>query len=236
MPTRSARGRRPTTRPGWLGGLTVALAAGLTGCAAGADPPTPQAATVATATTSTAVRPSRPAPRSSTAPRRTTRPTTRPATLPTSAPRNAEGFAPVVTDRIPAPTVPIGINDPVPGLTNMQAPARAAFTAAFAAERTVGLAPTIASAWRSTAWQQVLFDRAVTRYGSATEANRWVLRPLQSAHVKGYAVDVHPQSAAAWLETHGSTFGLCRIYANEWWHFEYRATRHCPGLRPDATG
>lgn len=157
------------------------------------------------------------------------------APLPRST-TNREGFKSVVTNAIPPPTYTVGINDPVPGMTNMQPAARSAFTAAFTALRTAGYAPTIASAWRSAAWQQVLFDRAVARYGSATEAAKWVLRPLQSAHVKGYAIDVHPQSAAAWLQSHGAAYGICRIYANEWWHFEYRATRTCPPLDPNASG
>lgn len=146
------------------------------------------------------------------------------------------GFAPVVTDRIPAPTTSIAIDAPVPGTTNMQPAAAAAFEAAFAGAKTAGLSPQIKSAWRSERWQQVLFDRAVTKYGSAAEAARWVLPPLASAHVKGYAIDVRPEGAAAWLEDHGAGYGICRTYDNEWWHFEYVATETCPARRPDAAG
>lgn len=147
-----------------------------------------------------------------------------------------QGFAPVVTDRIPAPTKSLALSAAVPGTTNMQAAAAAAFRRAFADAWAAGLAPEIRSAWRSEQWQQILFDRAVARYGSRAEASRWVLSPARSAHVKGYAIDVHPQSAATWLQAHGAAYGICRTYDNEWWHFEYLATSTCPPRQPTAAG
>jgi hypothetical protein len=156
------------------------------------------------------------------------------ATPSTSRPSGTGGFVPVVTDRIPEPTTSIALSAPVPGTTNMQQPAAMAVKAAFAAARDAGLHPAIRSAWRSAEYQQVLFDRAVRTYGSETEAARWVLSPNRSAHVKGYAVDVQPRSAATWLEAHGARYGLCRTYDNEWWHFEYLATSHCPPRLPSA--
>ena len=151
-------------------------------------------------------------------------------------PAGSTAFAPVVTDRIPAPSVSIALDAPVHGTTNMQPSAARAFDRAFAAARAEGLRPQIRSAWRSRAYQQVLFDRAVATYGSAAEAGRWVLSPGRSAHVKGYAVDVHPQAVAAWLEVHGPAYGICRTYDNEWWHFEYLATSTCPPRLPTAAG
>ena len=148
----------------------------------------------------------------------------------------ANGFRPVVTDRIPAPTTTLALSAAVPGTTNMQAPAAAAFKRAFAGARAEGLAPEIRSAWRSEQWQQILFDRAVAKYGSRAEASKWVLPPVESAHVKGYAVDVHPQAAATWLQAHGAAYGICRTYDNEWWHFEYLATSTCPPRQPTAAG
>jgi hypothetical protein len=147
-----------------------------------------------------------------------------------------KGFSPVVTDRIPAPTTSLSLSAPVPGTTNMQAPAAAAFKRAFADARAAGLTPEIRSAWRSEQWQQILFDRAVAKYGSRAEASKWVLSPVRSAHVKGYAIDVHPQAVATWLEEHGPTYGICRTYDNEWWHFEYLATSTCPPRQPTAAG
>jgi LAS superfamily LD-carboxypeptidase LdcB len=148
----------------------------------------------------------------------------------------AKRFAPVVTNRIPAPTTSLALSAPVPGTTNMQASAATAFQRAFAEARAEGLTPEIRSAWRSEQWQQILFDRAVTRYGSRAEASKWVLSPQKSAHVKGYAIDVHPQAVASWLEAHGAAYGLCRTYDNEWWHFEYLATSTCPPRQPTAAG
>ena len=155
----------------------------------------------------------------------------------TGADSNSTGrLAPVVTDRIPAPTTSLALSAAVPGTTNMQVSAAAAFEDAFADARAAGLAPEIRSAWRSEQWQQLLFDRAVSRYGSASEASKWVLSPVRSAHVKGYAIDVHPQVAAAWLQEHGPARGICRTYDNEWWHFEYLATTTCPPRQPTAAG
>jgi hypothetical protein len=162
-----------------------------------------------------------------------------PRAAPTSTVGKSTGatrFAPVVTDRIPKPTTSIALTAPVPGTTNMQTSAARAFGRAFAAARADGLAPEVRSAWRSQEWQQVLFDRAVAKYGSAAEASKWVLSPVRSAHVKGYAIDVHPQAAATWLEAHGAAYGICRTYDNEWWHFEYLATSTCPPRTPTAAG
>jgi hypothetical protein len=56
--------------------------------------------------------------------------------------------------------------------------------------------------------------------------------------VKGDAVDIGPSGAAAWLSEHGAAYGLCRIYANEPWHYELRpdAIDHgCPALYADPT-
>ena len=147
-----------------------------------------------------------------------------------------KGFPPVVTDRIPTPTTSLPLSAPIPGTTNMQPAAAAAFKRAFADARADGLTPEIRSAWRSAEWQQILFDRAVAKYGSRTEASKWVLSPARSAHVKGYAIDVHPQAMASWLEEHGPAYGLCRTYDNEWWHFEYLATSTCPPRQPTAAG
>jgi LAS superfamily LD-carboxypeptidase LdcB len=151
-------------------------------------------------------------------------------------PSGTRRFASVVTDRIPAPTTSLALSAPVPGTTNMQVPAAAAFERAFADARDRGLSPQIRSAWRSEEYQQVLFDRAVARYGSASEAAKWVLSPERSAHVKGYAIDVHPQAMATWLQAHGAAYGICRTYDNERWHFEYLATASCPPRQPTAAG
>src|SRR5690606_1675865 len=76
------------------------------------------------------------------------------------------------------------------------------------------------------------------RYGSKEEAARWVATPEASAHVSGDAVDIGPANAAAWLSEHGARYGLCRVYANEPWHFELRPRamkRGCPPRCDDPT-
>ena len=103
---------------------------------------------------------------------------------------------------------------------------------------TVGVALGVDSGWRSEAYQQQLLDDAISKYGSEREAARWVATPNSSAHVSGNAVDIGPSGAAAWLSEHGAAYGLCRIYANEPWHYELRpdAIAHgCPPLYPDPT-
>ena len=94
------------------------------------------------------------------------------------------------------------------------------------------------SGWRSPAYQEQLLREAVSKYGSETEAARWVANPNTSAHVSGDAVDIGPSDATAWLSEHGAKFGLCQIYGNEPWHYELRpeAVDHgCPARYADAT-
>jgi zinc D-Ala-D-Ala carboxypeptidase len=112
--------------------------------------------------------------------------------------------------------------------------ARQAFSSAFAAARSAGLQPVVRSGWRDAATQQRLFDDAVRRYGSRDKALDWVLPPERSSHVRGIAVDLRPLAVAQWLERHGATYGICRRFANEWWHFEYLGTSSCPALLPSA--
>ena len=114
------------------------------------------------------------------------------------------------------------------------------FKAAQAAAKKDGQALYIASGFRSLARQKVLFAQAVRKYGSATEASKWVAPPLISHHPWGVAIDVnYPDEAvgAGWLEVNGSKFGLCRVFENEWWHFEpvIAPGWKCPALVPDAT-
>ena len=83
-----------------------------------------------------------------------------------------------------------------------------------------------------------LFDDAVGKYGSVDIARQFVASPDVSKHVVGQAVDVAPVDADNWLIRNGAQFGLCQIYANEFWHFELAVDQqgNCPLLRPDAAG
>jgi LAS superfamily LD-carboxypeptidase LdcB len=94
------------------------------------------------------------------------------------------------------------------------------------------------SGWRSRTYQVQLFRDAVSKYGTAGEAARWVAPPGTSAHEHGAAVDVGHADAVGWLSARGAAYGLCQIYANESWHYELRpeaATDGCPAQYPDAT-
>ncbi len=114
------------------------------------------------------------------------------------------------------------------------------FKAAQAAAKKDGQVIFIVSGFRTLGRQKVLFANAVRKYGSAAEASKWVAPPLISHHPWGVAIDVnYPDEpvGAGWLEVHGSKFGLCRVFENEWWHFEpvIAPGWKCPTLVPDAT-
>ena len=113
------------------------------------------------------------------------------------------------------------------------------FKAAQAAAKKDGQRIYIVSGYRTLSRQKTLFANALRKYGSTTEASKWVAPPLVSHHPWGVAIDVnYPNEpvGAGWLEIHGSKFGLCRVFENEWWHFEpvIAPGWKCPALVPDA--
>ena len=97
------------------------------------------------------------------------------------------------------------------------------FLAAQAAAKKEGLSLQITSGYRSLSRQKYLFDQAIKKYGSYKDAAKWVSPPEISHHPLGLAIDVnYPKNpeTAKWLEINGYKFGLCRVFKNEWWHFE----------------
>ena len=106
------------------------------------------------------------------------------------------------------------------------------------AAKVEGIDLRINSGWRSTGFQQRLFDDAVRTNGSVDVARQFVASPEVSKHVVGQAVDVAPVDADKWLIRNGAQFGLCQIYANEIWHFELAVDPqgNCPPLKPNAAG
>ena len=113
------------------------------------------------------------------------------------------------------------------------------FKAAQAAAKKDGQVIYIVSGYRTLSRQKTLFANAVRKYGSEAEASKWVAPPLVSHHPWGTAIDVnYPDEpvGAGWLETHGYKFGLCRVFENEWWHFEpvIAPGWKCLPLVPDA--
>ena len=148
--------------------------------------------------------------------------------------------------------VAIGCSDPraitsfAPSTAGHDAPAttsrldpelHAAVRDAMRDARADGVELRITSGWRSRDHQQRLLDEAVERYGSEEEALRFVSTPDASAHVTGDAVDIGPAEADYWLVEHGSTYGLCQVFANEIWHFELATEPggDCPELLPDGS-
>ena len=118
-------------------------------------------------------------------------------------------------------------DDEIPGVAKLDSDLLGALRRAAADAAGDGVEFVVDSGWRSPEYQERLLREAVSKYGSEAEAARWVATPNTSAHVSGDAVDIGPIAAAAWLSEHGAAYGLCRIYANEPWHYE---------LRPDAIG
>jgi D-alanyl-D-alanine carboxypeptidase len=126
----------------------------------------------------------------------------------------------------------------LPGIARLDPALLAALRRATTDAQRRGVQIEIDSGWRSWAYQERLFDEAVATYGSEADAARWVARPGRSAHESGGAVDVGPSAAAAWLSVHGASYGLCRVYRNEPWHFERRtgaAAGGCPPMYADPT-
>jgi len=114
------------------------------------------------------------------------------------------------------------------------------FLAAQAMAKRARRSLVITSGFRSYALQAALFAAAVKKYGSEAEAAKSVLPPDSSHHPWGLALDInYPNGAfsAKWLEVNGYKYGLCRVYKNEWWHFEGTTApgHRCPAMHPDAT-
>lgn len=125
----------------------------------------------------------------------------------------------------------------VPAATGLDTELERRFAGAVEAASADGIEMTLTSGWRSAEDQAALVELTLAKHGSAEEAHRWVLPPERSAHVAGLAIDVGPTDGALWLEQHGAEHGLCRVYANELWHFEpaVEPGGTCPDLLPDSS-
>ena len=129
-------------------------------------------------------------------------------------------------------------NDSLPALANLDPALLDAARQAAAAAQADGVHVAVTSGWRSAAYQQWLLDRAVSKYGTADEAAKWVSTPDTSKHVSGDAIDIGPFDATLWMQSNSTRFGLCQIYANELWHYELASNYggSCPVLRENAAG
>ena len=131
------------------------------------------------------------------------------------------------------------LNSDKPAITKLD---RALLTALRSADKAAGdergISITVTDGWRSERYQDSLFAQAVQKYGSEQEAEKWVKRGTESAHVTGHAVDIATADAMDFLNRFGSRWGLCQVYANEIWHFELLTTAEgsCPPMRADGRG
>ena len=132
----------------------------------------------------------------------------------------------------------VTVFDDVPSVANLDPDLLAALRRAATDAATDGVEFVVNSGWRTPEYQARLLREAVAQYGSESEAARWVATPNTSAHVSGDAVDLVPDTATAWLARHGAGYGLCQIYANEPWHYEFRSDAieaGCPAPYADPT-
>lgn len=114
------------------------------------------------------------------------------------------------------------------------------FAAAKAVAHSEGVSLQLTSGYRSKEVQARLFADEVKKLGSEEEASKWVLPPDISHHPQGTAIDVNynfDRPSTKWLEINGYKFGLCRAYANEWWHFEALTSpgKSCPPMKINAS-
>src|SRR5262249_55721397 len=107
----------------------------------------------------------------------------------------------------------------VPGVAKLEPALLGALRRAATDAADAGVHFVVNSGWRSPAYEDQLRREAIAKYGSEEAAARWVATGSTSAHVSGDAVDLGPAAATAWLAAHGAAYGLCRIYANEPWHY-----------------
>jgi len=116
----------------------------------------------------------------------------------------------------------------------------------MARARVAGVAIIPISGFRTVAYQESLFSKAVAKYGSEEAAVRWVGRPGHSEHHTGLAVDLGEEDSPAcdveppfedtrvfrWLQTNAADFGFELSYPRnnprgvhyEPWHWRFIGT------------
>lgn len=92
----------------------------------------------------------------------------------------------------------------------------------------------ITSAYRSPETQQRLWEEALAKYGSESEARKWVAPPGKSQHNHGHAADLKYLSPAAqeWVHQNAGQYGLAFPLSNEPWHVELATARGQGGQAP----
>ena len=137
-------------------------------------------------------------------------------------------------------------------MVQLRLPTAEALTRMSQAARQAGLELVPISGFRSVAYQEKLFAKAIEKRGSEIEAARWVAPPGYSEHHTGLAVDlgagpepeadVEPAfgdtSAYLWLTQHAVSFGFEMSFpANnpqgvgcEPWHWRFVGTPEAAGI------
>jgi zinc D-Ala-D-Ala carboxypeptidase len=128
----------------------------------------------------------------------------------------------------------------------LRADAAAALCKLIEQAGTVGVAIIPISGFRTVAYQESLFSKAVAKYGSEEAAVRWVGRPGHSEHHTGLAVDLGEAESPAcdveppfvetrafhWLQANAAQFGFELSYPHdnprgvhhEPWHWRFIGT------------
>lgn len=121
----------------------------------------------------------------------------------------------------------IDISDPIspfdtdhPAVARLDPTLLEAVQAAASDAEADGISILLTSGWRSAEYQAGLLSDAIAEHGSESAARELVSTPESSKHVTGEAVDIARVDPALWLEQYGNAYGLCRVFANESWHFE----------------
>jgi hypothetical protein len=152
-----------------------------------------------------------------------------------------------VSQKIQCPSGLIDLGDAIPRqvinsageTTKLNPELRNRFHALQVLAKSTGIDLRITSGFRTVAEQEKLFQAEVLSKGSETAAARFVLPPRLSRHTKGMAIDIASTEggrAMSWAEKFGYRVGLCRVYANERWHFEAITApgQPCPLMRSNA--
>ncbi len=138
----------------------------------------------------------------------------------------------------------IDMNDPIspfdtehPAVSRLDPAVREAIQAAATDAEADGIEILLTSGWRSADYQAGLLQDAIADYGSESAAREFVSTPEGSKHVTGDAVDIARVDPALWLEQYGASYGLCRAFVNESWHFELLTEPggECPVMLADAS-
>lgn len=129
--------------------------------------------------------------------------------------------------RLPTSPVKTGIASGIPLAVKSQVKKPNNLVEAFerrfgALNKAVGGGMTVTSGRRSTARQAALWRKALSKYGSAKAARKWVAPPGRSKHNIGLAKDIRFASKRIKALAHrlARKFGLTFPLSNEPWHIE----------------